>query len=123
MHRTRQILAAVVLLGMLVVLAACGSSGTSGGTSGSGSSGGTSAGGTTITEQNFAFNPGSSTVNVGDTVTFVNKDSADHHVVVGTTDLGVQASGASVTWKATTAGNFPLKCIIHPTMTGDITVK
>lgn len=122
----------VCLLAFSLVGCSSGSSGglyggsggsTTTGSTGSGSSGGASAGGTTITMENFAFNPASATVKVGDTVTFVNKDSVDHHVFVGSTDLGVQASGASTTWKAAAAGNFPIKCVIHPSMTGDITVQ
>lgn len=84
---------------------------------------GGAAAGTTITEQDFAFTPSSATVKVGDTVTFVNKDSAPHRVSIDGQDLGQQANGKSVTWTATKAGTFPFSCTIHPTMTGQITVQ
>jgi plastocyanin len=76
----------------------------------------------TIVEQNFAFAPSTLTVPVGTVVTFVNQDQVAHHVFVGTTDLGVQQPGASVTWNATANGTFAVKCVIHPSMTGQITV-
>jgi plastocyanin len=115
MRRCPTVFALALCLAALLALTIVGCS--------SGSSGGTSAGGATITLENIAFNPASSTVKVGDSIMFINKDSMDHHVFVGTADLGVQPSGALVTWKATTAGDFPLKCVIHPSMTGVITVK
>jgi plastocyanin len=124
-------IACVVVVAMAVVLAGCASpSSSGGGTSTPPATGGTSGGaaggatgGVTIDESGFAFNPSSATAAVGQVVTFTNSDSVDHHVVVGTDDLGVQAPGASVTWTAKAAGSFPIKCIIHPSMTGEITVK
>ena len=82
-----------------------------------------SAGGATVTEANIAFSPTSVTVKVGDTVTFENKDSAPHDVKIDGQDLGNQAPGATVTWKATKAGTFPFSCIIHPSMTGEVVVQ
>lgn len=111
-------LATLAALTMAAALASCSPTPAP---SGSGKSGGTS-GGQTIVEKGFTFNPSSLTVNVGDTVTFTNQDSVAHHVVVGTTDLGEQAAGQSVTWKADANGTYVLKCLIHPSMTGQITV-
>jgi plastocyanin len=109
---------AALLAGVaLLAVAAC----TSGGATGGGSTGG-GAGGSTVVEKGFAFSPNTLTVNVGDTVTFTNQDSAAHEVSIDGQDLGQQATGKSVTWKATTAGTFPFKCIIHPSMTGQVTV-
>lgn len=94
------------------------------GCSSSAPSGGGGVNGTTITEQNISFNPSTLNVKVGDTVTFQNADSVAHHVVVNNSvDLGIQQPGATVTWKATTPGAIPIKCIIHPTMTGTINVQ
>lgn len=76
----------------------------------------------TITEQNFKFDPSTLAVGMGDTVSFSNQDTVAHHVVVGTTDLGVQQPGTTVTWTASQDGTFALKCLIHPSMTGQITV-
>jgi plastocyanin len=83
----------------------------------------TSAGGATIDEQNFAFVPSTLTVKVGDTVTFTNSDSAAHNVKIDGQELGSQNQGESKTWKATKAGSFPFSCVVHPSMTGEITVQ
>ena len=89
----------------------------------SGSSTTPATGGATVAEANFAFDPTSVTVKVGDTVTFTNKDSAAHDVKIDGQDLGNQPAGATVTWKATKAGTFPFVCTIHPSMTGQVTVQ
>jgi len=117
MRRTRQILAALVLLGMLVVLAACGSSGT------------TSEGNTIVVDR-LQFHPRTLTIQSGETVTIVNEDSwgedmtekITHHIVIGTDDLGEQASGTSRTWTAPRDGVYLMKCLIHPVLSGKITV-
>ncbi|HEY3317767.1 MAG TPA: cupredoxin domain-containing protein [Coriobacteriia bacterium] len=118
MHRTRRILASAVLLGTMFALAACtGASAPSGG-----GTGGVKSGGNTITLQNIAFSPTSLTVKSGDSVTFKNADQVPHHIVVGTDDLGEQQPGESKTWKAPKDGNYIMKCLIHPSMQGQITV-
>ncbi len=76
----------------------------------------------TITLQNFAFNPASLTVSSGTTVTFKNADQVQHHIVVGTTDLGLQQPGESKTWKASKDGVYVMRCLIHPSMRGQLTV-
>jgi plastocyanin len=96
----------------MAVLAVAGCSSGATGTSGS----------KTIVEKGFAFSPTSLSVSVGDTVTFMNEDSVPHHVVVGTDDLGVQPPGQTLTWTASTAGTIGVKCLIHPSMTAQITV-
>ena len=131
MTRHRAIVALALCLVALVALLAVGcaggasSGGSSGSTSGStsGGTGGATAGGTTITEQNFAFSPSTATVKVGDTVTFTNNDSTGHNVTIDGQELGVQNQGESKTWKASKAGKFPFSCVIHPSMTGEITVQ
>ncbi len=117
--RLGRILAVATLLAIALSLVACG---TSGGTSGGGtSSGGTS--GNTITLQNIQFSPPSLSVQPGATVTVNNKDSVDHHIVIGTDDLGIIAPGGSASWTAPTRdGVYLMKCLIHPSMSGQITV-
>lgn len=117
MQRRRQILATLVLLGMLIVLAACGS-------------GGTTSEGNTITLQDLRFYPSTLRVQSGGTVTIENKDSwgkdfvwpISHHIVIGTDGLGEQASGTSKTWTAPSDGVYVMKCLIHPMLSGEITV-
>jgi plastocyanin len=95
---------------------------TTGGTSGTTTTGGTSSG-TTVTMQGFAFNPSTVTVKVGEVVTFKNADSVDHRVNIDGVDKGTVAPGATLEWTPDKAGTFPLKCSIHPQMTGTITVQ
>ena len=136
MRRTRMIRIAAILavLALVALLAGCG--GSSGATTGSTSSpapaatssGGGSAPATTgtkitVTEQNFAFSPADVKAKVGDTLEFVNNDSAPHEVSIDGTDLGQQTKGQSVTWTATKAGSIPFSCVIHPSMTGKVTVQ
>ncbi len=121
----------IIALGILVALAltitGCSAGGSGGAPQGTGSSGGstppTTASGPTITEKDFAFSPATLTVKVGDVVTFVNEDSAPHNVSIDGAELGMQNQGASLTWTAAKAGDFPYSCVIHPAMTGTITVK
>ena len=79
--------------------------------------------GATVAEVNFAFSPESVNIQVGETVSFVNKDSAPHDVLIDGNDLGQQAPGTTVTWTATKAGTFPYSCTIHPQMKGQVVVR
>lgn len=117
----RGMLALAVAILLVVAVSGCSNSSSSG-TSGSSTGGSATTGGTTVVEKNFQFSPSSLTVKVGDKVTFDNQDSTAHHVVVGTTDLGDQQPGSKVSWTADKDGTFPVKCTIHPSMTGQITV-
>jgi plastocyanin len=83
-------------------------------------------GGAQVTLQNFAFSPASVTVKVGDTVTWTNKDSANHTVTAddGTTFASsTLSSGATFSFTFTKAGTYAYHCSIHTSMTGTITVK
>jgi len=113
---------------LVLVLGLVGCSGSGGSTTTNPPSGGvntvgTPAAGATVVEKNFAFEPATLEVKVGDTVTFKNEDSASHVVSIDGKELGNQAPGASVTWTAEKAGSFPYTCTIHPSMNGLITVK
>ena len=117
-------LCAVTIL-MLAALAGCGgsnSSGTSGGTGSTG--GGSSASGADVTMSNFAFSPSSVEIKAGESVTWTNEDSATHTVEGdGGISSGDLAKGQSYTKKFDTAGTYPYKCSIHPSMTGTVVVK
>ncbi len=118
-------LVAILALTVLIVTGCTGSYG--GGTSkpaaGGTSTGGTTSAGITVSMKNFAFNPSTIDAKVGEVVAFKNEDSVAHTVNVAGVDSGQVAPGATFMWKADTAGTFPLKCSIHPAMTGTITVK
>jgi len=75
---------------------------------------------------NFAFAPQNLTINVGDTITWSNHDSAHHTVTSdpGSAELnsGDLAQDQSYTHTFTTAGTFPYHCDYHPKMLASITV-
>jgi len=75
---------------------------------------------------NFAFAPQNLTINVGDTITWSNHDSAHHTVTSdpGSAELssGDLAQDQSYTHTFTTAGTFSYHCDYHPKMLASITV-
>ena len=73
--------------------------------------------------QNDTFVPGSISVAVGGTVTWSNQDR-DHTVTArdGSFDSGVFDAGQTYNRTFNTAGTFSYFCIIHPEMTGTVTV-
>jgi plastocyanin len=127
MRRTLLLLCALTAL----VAAGCGggSSSGSGGTSSAPAStaaASSSGGGVTIKMQNIAFDPKSTTVKVGQKVTWVNDDSADHNV---TADSGADfkskdfGKGDSFSFTPTKAGTIQYECTIHPGMKATLTVQ
>lgn len=72
----------------------------------------------------FAFDPATTTVLVGDTVTWRNEDSAPHTATAddGSFDTGNVASGADASVTFDTAGTFAYTCTIHPSMRGTVVV-
>jgi plastocyanin len=79
-----------------------------------------------ISIQNFAFNPQTLSINVGDTIVWTNMDSTAHTV---TSDSGSELASTSISTgqtyshKFNTAGTFAYHCSIHTSMKGTITVK
>jgi plastocyanin len=81
-----------------------------------------SAADTTVEIVDFAFTPSATSIEVGDSVTWTNRDSAPHDAT-GTgwaTPLLLEGDSASVTFDA--AGTFEYICSVHPDMTGSVTV-
>ena len=80
---------------------------------------------TAVNIQGFAFVPPSVTINVGDTVTWTNKDAAAHSVVangVGQTPVLTQNQSGGLAFNA--AGTFPYICGIHgAAMMGTVIVR
>jgi amicyanin len=75
----------------------------------------------------FAFNPSTITIQVGDTVTWTNNGAAPH-TVTSTTPAGVLGSptlnaGDIYSETFNTAGTYTYMCSIHPAMTGSIVVE
>ena len=77
----------------------------------------------TITAQNFAFNPNSITINKGDTVVWVNRDSAPHQIAGDYASSNPLSQGQSFSIKYDSTGTYNYHCAIHPSMTGVIIVK
>ena len=74
---------------------------------------------------NFSFTPGTLTVPVGTTVTWVNRDSEAH--AVESKDKGFPSSptlevGKKYSYTFTQAGTYPYYCSIHTYMTGTVVV-
>jgi plastocyanin len=81
----------------------------------------------TVTAANFAFSPDELTLEAGQEVslTFVNADSAPHTFTAEDVGIDVKAdagSEATGTFTAPDSGSVDFKCLIHPAMTGTITV-
>jgi plastocyanin len=80
---------------------------------------------TAVNIQGFAFVPPNVTINVGDTVTWTNKDAAAHSVVVngiGQTPVLTQNQSGGIAFNA--AGTFPYVCGIHGSaMMGTVIVR
>jgi len=81
----------------------------------------------TIEISNFAFNPASVTINKGDSVVWLNKDTMAHTVTSdsGSSELGSSpiTSGQTYTHTFDTTGSFNYHCSIHTSMKATITVK
>lgn len=74
---------------------------------------------------NFAFSPDAVTINVGDTVTWTQRDFIGHTV---TSDTGLWnspllSSGQTFSFTFSNAGTFGYHCTPHPFMVGTVTVK
>ena len=126
---------ALPLLAVMALAAAgCGSSNKSSSSSSSSSqaapatstaSGGTAAGGgktVTIDMKNIQFSPSSATVKVGQTVKWVNQDSAPHNVTGGPLHSKTFGQGGSFTFTPKKAETISYVCTIHPNMTAKLTV-
>ncbi len=88
--------------------------------------GGTPAGaGNAVTIQNFAFNPITTTISTGQTVTWTNMDSVPHTITstTGVFSSGPISPGKTFSYTFNNAGTYEYSCTIHPTMQhGKVTV-
>jgi plastocyanin len=77
-----------------------------------------------VTIADFQFTPGTTTVHVGDTITWTNNGPSAHTATArdGSFDTGVLQKGASASHTFTRAGTFAFYCKIHPFMHGTIVV-
>ena len=78
-----------------------------------------------VTIQNSAFTPPTTSVKVGDTVTWTNRDAFSHTATsdTGAWDTSVIAAGTSKSIMFMGAGTFAYHCSIHPFMHGTVVVQ
>ncbi len=123
-RRRHTIALAAVLLAVTLGSTACGSSDGAGyGADDTSAAGGTS-GGDAVSIAGFAFDPSSSSVSVGTTVTWTNADGATHTVSAddGSFDSSKLGNGDTFTHSFDAVGTFSYHCEIHSSMTGSIVV-
>lgn len=118
----KRVLAAATFAVVLTV-SACGAS--AGGSGTRNAAGGQHKGKATITIMDYGY-AGALTVEPGEDVTVVNKDSIAHTLTdkaSGLFDTGSIAGGGTGSFVAPTKpGRYPFGCTIHPEMTGVLTV-
>lgn len=69
------------------------------------------------------FSPSTLTVEIGQSITFVNAHDDPHTATGAGFDTGIIQPGQTATVVLDRAGTFPFACQIHPVMTGAITVR
>jgi plastocyanin len=121
-------------LTLLVVAAGCGDDDDDGGGGGGGGGATTeeqaapeaSGGSTEVSMKDIKFDPAEVSVNVGDTVTWVNDDSVGHDVTADgfkSGEPGAMQNGDTFEHTFDKAGTFDYVCSVHPGMDGSVTVK
>jgi plastocyanin len=78
-----------------------------------------------IVIQNFAFEPSTLTVKVGEKVTWVNRDDEPHTATATDKRFNSKTleNGDRFSTEFTTPGTYKYYCALHPKMTGQIVVK
>jgi LPXTG-motif cell wall-anchored protein len=78
-----------------------------------------------VTIVDFSFNPGTITINVGDTVTWNNDGPTPHSATApnGAFDTGIFPAGQSRSHTFNEAGTFSYICTPHPNMRGTVVVQ
>jgi plastocyanin len=116
----------LIALIALLALAGCGSSSSSSSSSSSGSSGSSGTSSPSVSMKNIQFDPKSTTVKVGQKVTWTNDDAVDHNVTATggasfkSKDFG---QGGTFSFTPKKAGEIKYTCTLHPGMDGTLTVK
>lgn len=82
-------------------------------------------GGVTVSMIDYAFQPASVEIGVGESITFTSDGPDEPHTATaddGSFDTGEVPVGGSATVTFDQAGTFPYLCTLHPSMTGTVTV-
>ena len=77
----------------------------------------------TVKIKGFAFNPESITIDRGDSVAWINQDSAAHTVTGSEFNSGSLSRDETYTRTFDQTGEFPYICSFHPYMRGNVTVR
>ena len=77
-----------------------------------------------VSIEDFEFNPATSEVTAGTTLTWTNNGEVDHTATAddGTFDSGVIEPGGTYSFTFDEEGEFPYICEIHPNMQGTVTI-
>ena len=70
----------------------------------------------------FAFNPATTTISKGTTVTWTQEDSAQHTVTGNTFSSDILSQGQTFSYTFNDTGTFEYNCHIHPSMRGKVVV-
>jgi plastocyanin len=125
MRRILLTLSAALALAIAVSACGGGSGGGSTSTTSTSASSSSSGGSVAIKMQNIAFAPNSTTVKVGQKVTWTNDDTTDHNVTATSgadfksKDFG---NGGTFSFTPDKAGTIKYVCTIHPGMNATLTV-
>lgn len=121
----RRIIVLALVAVAALALAGCYSAAPSGNSTGSsgGSSGGAASKTASVEIKEFSFQPASVEVAVGGSVTWTNADAAAHTVKGDGWGSGDLAKGDAFSNTFDKAGTYAYSCGIHPSMTGEVTVK
>jgi amicyanin len=83
--------------------------------------------GTEVKIDNYSFSPGTLTVPVGTTVTWINRDETPHTVVAQDAGHSFRSGGLDTDDKFSftfdKAGTYAYICTVHPYMTGKVVVQ
>ena len=107
----------------LVLLSSCTKSGS--GAYGSNNNSGSNSTSNTVSIANMTFDPSSTSVNKGTTVTWTNNDNMSHTVTADDNSFtsGNLNKGDTYSHTFSAVGTFAYHCKIHPGMTGQVAVK
>jgi LPXTG-motif cell wall-anchored protein len=78
-----------------------------------------------VTIEDFAFSPGTITVDQGESVAWTNRDGVGHTATAddGSFDTGTLNRGESGSQQFDEPGTYPYHCTPHPNMTGKVVVR
>lgn len=76
-----------------------------------------------IAINNFSFNPQTTTIQAGTTVTWTNNDSVTHNIRSANFNSPDIPSNGTFSFKFDNPGTYDYSCGIHPSMKGQIIVK